>query len=155
MNKIGIGIDYNNICKDYNTVYLDRDNNDPATVGCMNKVMEWLRPFLSELIADRGYEIYRMNNSDALKLDEIVQKRFLFFSLEKEITLQSFVLETKATHYESLAQWAETSEEGLLVQNDEEGEGIYFYFSENSKVHQWLTENLKAFSLDEVPFEAR
>lgn len=155
MNKIGIGIDYNNICKDYNTVYLDRDNNDPATVGCMNKVMEWLRPFLSELIADRGYEIYRMNNSDALKLDEIVQKRFLFFSLEKEITLQSFVLETKTAHYESLAQWAETSEEGLLVQNDEEGEGIYFYFSENSKVHQWLTENLKAFSLDEVPFETR
>jgi len=155
MQKIGIGLDYSNICKDYNTVYLDRDNNDRATVGCMNKVMEYLRPLLSELIENFNYKINRINNTESLKLDEIVQKRFLFYSLEKEITLQTFILENESIGYESLVQWEQTSKEGLLISNDEEGEGVYFYCEADSKVHKWLLENLKAFSLDEVPFESR
>lgn len=155
MQKIGIGLDYSNICKDYNTVYLDRDNNDRATVGCMNKVMEFLRPFLAELIEKFGYKINRINNTESLKLDEIVQKRFLFYSLEKAITLQTMILENESQAYESLAQWEQTTKEGLLIANDEEGEGIYFYCETGSKVHEYLVESLKEFSLDEVPFEAR
>lgn len=155
MSKIGIGLDYSNICKDYNTVYLDRDNNDRATVGCMNKVMEFLRPFLAELIEKFEYKINRINNTESLKLDEIVQKRFLFYSLEKAITLQTMILENESQAYESLAQWEQTTKEGLLIANDEEGEGIYFYCEVGSKVHEYLLENLKEFSLDIVPFEAR
>jgi len=155
MQKIGIGLDYSNICTDYNTVYLDRDNNDRATVGCMNKVMEYLRPFMTELIQEFDYKINRINNTESLKLDEVVQKRFLFYSLEKEITLQTFILENESQMYESLTQWEQTSKEGLLIANDEEGEGVYFYCEAGSKVHEYLVESLKAFSLDEVPFEAR
>ena len=154
MNKIGLGLDFNNICTDYNTVYLDRDNDDPETVKCMKKVLRWFDSFLSELIEEFDYKIYRMHHEPALKLGEIVSKRFFFYSLEKELTSQTFILEKENSHYENIGEWAEKSTESLVIQNDEEGEGegIFFYVTENSKIHLWLLERLKDLSIDEIPF---
>ncbi len=155
MNKIGLSLDYNNICKDYNTVYLDRDNTDRDTVQCMRKVLDWFTPFLSQLLNHFDYKIYRLNNDSKLELGEIVRKRFFFYSLEKEIIAQTFILQKEFIHYDTLSQWHKESKESLLIQNDDEGEGIYFYFNENSQVHTYLLEKLKDFSLDEVPFEQK
>jgi len=153
MKKIGLGLDYSNICTDYNTVYLDRDNDDPETVKCMKKVLHWLNELLCEMIETFKYSIYRMNHKPALKLSEIVSKRFLFYSLEKALTAQTFILEKENIHYGSLTEWTTDSKESLLIQNDDEGEGMYFYVTENSKIHEWLLDKLKDFSLDEVPFK--
>ena len=153
MKIIGLGLDYNNICKDYNTVYLDRDNDDPQTVKCMKKILAWLDGFLGEMVEEFEYKIYRMNHESTLNLSEIVSKRFLFYSLEKALTAQTFIFEKAYTPYSNLAQWAANSKESLLVQNDDEGEGMYFYVAENSDIHAWLLDKLKDFSLDDVPFE--
>ena len=155
MNKIGLSLDYNNICKDYNTVYLDRDNTDRDTMQCMRKVMDWFAPFLTQLLSQFEYDIYRLNNDSKLALGEIVRKRFFFYSLEKEIIAQTFILQKEYTPYESLAQWGKTGEDSLLIQNDEEGEGVVFYVTKDSDVHTWLLEKMKDFSLDEVPFEQK
>ena len=152
MKKIGLGLDYNNICKDYNTVYLDRDNDDPATTACMRKVLKWFEVLLSELVENFHYNIYRMNQNTPVALSEIVKKRFFFYSLEKEIIAQTFILQKEAVAYNSLEDWAKKSEDSLLIQNDEEGEGVYFYLTENSEIHQWLLNKLSDCSLDEVPF---
>jgi len=155
MNKIGLSLDYNNICKDYNTVYLDRDNTDRDTMQCMRKVMDWFTPFLSQLLRHFDYGIYRLGNDSKLELGEIVRKRFFFYSLEKEIIAQTFILQAEYTHYDSLAQWGEKGENSLLIQNDEEGEGVTFYVSKGSDEHTWLLEKMKDFTLDEVPFEQK
>lgn len=152
MKTIGLGLDYSNICKDYNTVYLDRDNDDPETTACMRKVLKWFDAFLSKLLENFEYNIYRMNQDTPVDLGEIVKKRFFFYSLEKEIIAQTFILQRKDVAYSSLSDWAQNSEDSLLIQNDDEGEGVYFYFNENSKVHDWLIEKLIDYSLDEVPF---
>ena len=57
MKKIGIAVDYSNICKDYNTVYLDRDNTDPATTKCMKQVLAWTKGFISEILENFEYKI--------------------------------------------------------------------------------------------------
>ena len=155
MKKIGIGIDYSNICKDYNTSYLDRDNTDPATKKCMKQVLAWTQDFLSELLEEFGYKIHHLHSEIPVKVDDIASKRFLFYSLEKEITLQSYVIQKEYVEYESLAAWEIKSTEGILIQNDEDGEGIYLYVNENSKEYQWITDKLKDFSLDDVPFHAK
>jgi len=155
MNKIGIGVDYSNICKDYNTSYLDRDNTDPATSKCMKQVLAWSQTFLSEFLESFGYAMYHLHSASAVKIDEIASKRFLFYSLEKEITLQSYVIQKAYVQYESLKEWEKENSEGILIQNDEDGEGVYFYFDENSKEQQWIMDKLKDFSLDEVPFHAK
>ena len=152
MKKVGIGIDYSNICKDYNTSYLDRDNTDPATKKCMKEVLAWSQGFLSELLENFGYTMHHLHSSTPVKIDDIASKRFLFYSLEKEITLQSYVIQTEYVEYGSLTAWENESSEGILIQNDEDGEGVYLYFNEDSKEHQWITDKLKDFSLDEVPF---
>lgn len=154
MNKIGLGLDFNNICTDYNTVYLDRDNDDPQTIACMKKVLRWLDAFLLEMIEEFEYNIYRMNHKPALKLSEIVSKRFLFYSLEKELTAQTFILGKANIHYNNLSEWETNSKESLLIQNDDEGEGegIYFYVTEDSHIHKWILDKLKDLSLDEIPF---
>jgi hypothetical protein len=154
MKKTGIGIDYSNICKDYNTSYLDRDNTDPATKKCMKEVLAWAQGFLSELLENFGYDMYHLHSPTEVKIEEIASKRFLFYSLEKEITLQSYVLQKEYIQYDSLAAWEAKSSEGILIQNDEDGEGIYFYLNEDSDEYQWITNKLKDFSLDEVPFQA-
>jgi hypothetical protein len=153
MKKIGLGLDYNNICKDYNTVYLDRDNNDRETVQCMKNVMDWFNVFLAELMQTFNYELYRMNQNTPLPLKELVKKRFFFYSLEKEIIAQTFVLQEEDKNYDSLAHWSQSTVNTLLIQNDDEGEGVYFYFNEHSNIHKWLIEKLSDCSLDEVPFE--
>jgi len=153
MKKIGLGLDYNNICKDYNTVYLDRDNNDMETVACMKKVLNWFDEFFSDFLETFEYDVYRMNNSSVVALSEIVKKRFFFYSLEKEIMAQTFVFQKQSKAYDTLGEWSNNKDESLMVQNDEEGEGVYFYFNENSKIHEWLVNRLSDFSLDEVPFE--
>lgn len=152
MKKIGVNIDYGNICKDYNTVYLDRDNNDPATVGCMKKVLSWVDALLSEMMTTFDYNISRINHKPTLKLNEIVSKRFLFYSLEKAITEQSFIFQTEDTYHDSLNQWASNTSNTLLIKNDEEGEGLHLYFNENSEVHQWLIDKLGDI-LNEVPYK--
>ena len=152
MKKIGLGLDFSNICKDYNTVYLDRDNNDPATVKCMSKVMDWFNILLSELLETFEYKIYRINQDVSLPLKEIVQKRFFFYSLEKEMILLNFVLQKENIVHGSLSSWSKTTESSLLIKNDEEGEGVFFYFDEGSDIHKWLLEKLSDCSLDEVPF---
>lgn len=155
MKKIGIGIDYSNICKDYNTSYLDRDNNDPATKKCMKQVVSWTKNFLSELTENFEYNTYALSSDSTVKIDDIASNRFLFYSLEKDITLQSYVIQKEYAQYDNLAAWEIENNEGVLIKNDEDGEGIYFYFNENSQVHQWIVDRLKDFSLEEVPFQAK
>ncbi len=153
MNKVGLALDYNNICKDYNTVYLDRDNNDRDTVACMVKVMDFFKTFFNDLMQTFNYELYRLNQPNPLELREIVKKRFFFYSLEKEILAQTFVFQKEKMAYGGLSEWVVKGEDSLLIQNDDEGEGVIFYFIENSEVHKWLLEKLSDCSLDEVPFE--
>ena len=155
METIGIGIDYSNICKDYNTAYLDRDNKDPATVQCMRKILAWLDELLGEVIEKFDFKVYRPNNKPEVPLNELVSKRFLFYSLGKEITLQTYILHNENTYYATLPQWADESKESLLIQNVDEGEGIHFFMPKDSKIHQWLLERLKGFSLDEIPFSEK
>lgn len=152
MGIISIGIDYNNICKDYNTVYLDRDNDDKETVTCMRAVMAWTKSFLEALLAQFDYKIFMLNSASEVAIDEVASKRFLFYSLEKEITMQSFVLQkTYTKSYDNLHLWvADASEGSLLIQNDEEGEGLHLYLHKNSDEHLWIKDRLKDFSLDEV-----
>ncbi|CAA6811705.1 MAG: Unknown protein [uncultured Sulfurovum sp.] len=155
MKKVGIGIDYSNICKDYNTSYLDRDNNDPATTKCMREVLAWTKKFLSALLEKFDYTIHNLSSTIPVTIDNLAAKRFLFYSLEKEITLQSYVIQKEYMEYESLSSWETQNNDGLLIQNDEDGEGMYLYFKENSEVHQWIKDTLKTFSLDEVDFQAK
>jgi len=155
MGKIGIGIDYSNICKNYNTSYLDRDNTDPATTKCMKQVLAWSQGFLSELLENFGYNIHHLHSSTPVKIDDVASKRFLFYFLEKEITLQSYVIQKEYVEYESLGAWELDTNDSILIQNDEDGEGIYLYFNENSKEHQWITDKLKNFSLDDVSFPTK
>ena len=155
MKKIGVGIDYSNICKDYNTSYLDRDNNDPGTKKCMKQVLQWTKGFLSELLENFEYDTYALSSSSTVKIDDIASNRFLFYSLEKEITLQSYVLQKEYVEYGNIATWEAKNDEGVLIKNDEDGEGIYLYMNENSQVHQWIVDELKDFSLDEVPFPSK
>lgn len=150
MKKIGIGIDYSNICKGYNTAYLDRDNKDPATAKCMQQVVAWLNGLLSEFLETFGYNIYHLSSDAPVKVEEVASNRFLFYSLEKDITLQSYVMQKSYIPYDNSSAWVEESHEGVLIQNDEDGEGIYLYCNENSEEYRWMTQQLEAFSLDEV-----
>jgi hypothetical protein len=151
MKKIGIGIDYSNICKDYNTVYLDRDNTDPATKKCMKQVMSWMHAFLTDILETFDYKIHNLSSETAVKVDDVASKRFLFYSLEKEITLQSYVLQPEYVYYDAIVAWEMDSNESILIQNDEDGGGVYLFFHENSKFHEWVKSKLKDFSLDDVP----
>ncbi|PHS40997.1 MAG: hypothetical protein COB07_03115 [Sulfurovum sp.] len=154
MKKIGIGIDYSNICTDYNTSYLDRDNMDPATKKCMKQVLSWIKEFVAELLENYECQLHNLSSSTPVKIDDIASKRFLFYSLEKEITLQSYVMQKEYVEYESLAAWELDNNHSILVQNDEDGGAIYFYFNENSGVLDWIKNKLENFSLDEIPFQA-
>ena len=154
MKKIGIGIDYSNICKDYNTSYLDRDNTDPATKKCMKQVLTWSHDFLSELLEHFDYKIHHVSSSVPVKVDDVSSKRFLFYSLEKEIMLQSYTISKEYVEYESLAAWEADERDTILIQNEEDGGSVIFFVNENSKEQKWIMDALKAFSLDEVVFEA-
>ncbi|MFT5659552.1 MAG: hypothetical protein ACI9TV_000173 [Sulfurimonas sp.] len=155
MKKIGISIDYSNICKDYNTAYLDRDNLDPATSKCMKQVLSWSKVFLSALLENLDSSIHNLSSSTLVKVEDVASKRFLFYSLEKEITLQSYVIQKEYIEYESLSAWESETNDSILVRNDEDGGCIYIYFNENSSVRQWIENKLEDFSLDEVPFQAK
>ncbi|HQR74019.1 MAG TPA: hypothetical protein PLH07_05885 [Sulfurovum sp.] len=154
MNKIGIGIDYSNVCKDYNTMYLDRDNTDKETIVCMTQVVEWLKALLNEMVETYNYRIYRMNQDTPVAIEDVAHRRFLFYSLEKEMLMQTFVVQGNPIAYDTLTQWAENAQDGMLIQNDAEGEGLFFYLEENSPLHHWLKEKLNHFSLEDVPFDA-
>ena len=121
MKKIGISIDYSNICKDYNTAYLDRDNLDPATSKCMKQVLSWSKGFLSELLENLDSSIHNLSSSILVNVDDVASKRFLFYSLEKEITLQSYVIQKEYIEYESLGAWELETNDSILVRNDEDG----------------------------------
>lgn len=154
MKKIGVGVDYSNICKDYNTFYLDRDNKDPATSKCMKQVLAWTEKFISDLLKTFDYKVFNLSTSSAVKVGDIASKRFLFYSLEKEITLQSYVLQKEYVAYESLTAWELETNETVLIQNDEDGGSLYFFVNEGSAIHPWILDTLKDFSLDEVEFQA-
>ncbi len=154
MKKIGIGIDYSNVCKDYNTMYLDRDNTDKETIVCMTQVIEWLKVLLNEMVETYNYRIYRMNQDTPVAIEDVAHRRFLFYSLEKEMLMQTFVVQGSPIAYDNLTQWAENTQDGMLIQNDAEGEGLFFYLEENASLHHWLKEKLKHFSLEDVPFDA-
>ena len=155
MKIIGISIDYSNICKDYNTMYLDRDNTDPATSKCMKQVLSWSKSFLSDLLESFEYSLYHLSSSTLVEVDDIASKRFLFYSLEKEIMLQNYVVSKDYVEYGSLAAWEEENNGSILVKNDEEGGCVNFFVSEGSKEQQWIIDKLKDFSLDEVTFQAK
>jgi hypothetical protein len=155
MKKLGIVVDYSNICKEYNTVYLDRDNKDPATSKCMKQVLSWAENFLSELLEHFSYKLFNLSSNVNVEIDDVASKRFLFYSLEKEITLQSYVVQKEYKEYAGLSAWEMEEGETLLIQNDADGGCLYFYTQENSKELMWMKEKLHDFSLDEIPFEAK
>jgi DNA/RNA endonuclease YhcR with UshA esterase domain len=153
VKKIGVGVDYSNICKDYNTMYLDRDNLDPATAKCMKQVLAWTKNFLTELLDHFGYKIYNLSSEVPVSIEDIAAKRFLFYSLEKEITLQSYVISDKYIQYPMLSSWEAADNNSILIQNDEDGGAVYFYYKEGSKEQEWILSQLKDFTFDEIPFE--
>ncbi|MDF1875108.1 hypothetical protein JHD48_05125 [Sulfurimonas sp. SAG-AH-194-I05] len=153
MKKIGIGIDYSNICKDYNTSYLDRDNTDPATKKCMKKVMVWTNDFLSDLLKDFDYNLHNLTSTSLVSVENLASKRFLFYSLEKEITIQNYIAQKEYKEYKGLISWEQEENDAILIKNDEDGGAIYFYFNEDSRVKEWISTKLADFSLDEVPFD--
>lgn len=155
MDKIGIGIDYSNICTGYNTSYLDRDNNDPDTVGCMKKVVSWTQEFLTEFLDTFEYKIFKLNSLDIVPLSEVASNRFLFYSLEKEITLQNYIMQKEYIDHESIKGWKDNANDGVIVRNDEDGEGIYIYLNKSSKEYEWITNKLNNFSLDDIPFDLK
>lgn len=152
MGLVGIGIDYSNICKDYNTAYLDRDNTDPATNKCMKQVLTWTESFLSDLLKEFSYQLHNLNSSIPLKVSDVASKRFLFYSLEKEITLQSYVIDSVYNEYDGLAHWEQSRGKSILIKNDEDGGAIYLYLNSDSKELAWIQKRLQEFTLDEVPF---
>ncbi|HIC42727.1 MAG TPA: hypothetical protein EYO73_00050 [Sulfurimonas sp.] len=154
MKKIGLAVDYSNICKDYNTSYLDRDNLDPATKKCMKQVLTWTKAFIEELLEHFEYKLYKLSSDTSVKVDDLAAKRFLFYSLEKEITLESLIAHNEYKEYNSLGAWEAEDNDSILIQNEEDGGSIRFFFNENSGVGKWIEESLKDFSLDEVTFEA-
>lgn len=153
MKVIGISIDYSNICKDYNTVYLDRDNLDPQTTKCMKQVLTWSKGFLSSLLEHFELNLYNLSSSTPVKVEDVAAKRFLFYSLEKEITLQSFVIDNKYVQYDNVTTWESDNNNSVLIKNDEDGGCVSLYFNEGSKEHLWIMERLRNFSLDEVSLE--
>jgi len=153
MKIVGLGLDHSNICIDYNTMYLDRDNNDPATVKCMTSVLKFYEAFFTALSKEFNYELYRLNHDVLLPQKEMVKKRFFFYSLEKEITMQTFLLQSEPKVYDSIEAWSKDSKNSLVIQNDEEGEGVYFYCEENSNLHTWLEDKLSLYSVDTMAFE--
>jgi len=118
----------------------------------MNKVMGWFNIFLPELMEEFDYKLYRMTQDKIVPLKEIVKKRFFFYSLEKEILAQTFIFQKESIVFSNLSEWSKHGEDSLLIQNDDEGEGVYFYFVENSELHKWLLTKLSSYSLYEVPF---
>lgn len=152
MKKISIEIDYGNICLDYNTTYLDRDNTDPDTKKCMKKVMLWTKDFIATLVDNFEYKMYNLASNAPVKVDDVASKRFLFYSLEKEITLQSYVIQKEKVEYNLLNTWASQSKEGILIKNDDEGGCITVYLNEDSDVHTWIKTKLEGFPFDSIPF---
>lgn len=150
MDIIGIGIDYSNICKNYNTMYLDRDNTDYETKNCMKSVVSWMEQFLQDIKQEFNFNIYKFNSDSVVSVEEVASNRFLFFSLEKGITLQDYIMQKDFVQYSNLQDWSQNNN-GLLVKNDEEGEGVYFYLNENSPLHKWILKKLQDFSLDNAP----
>jgi hypothetical protein len=136
-----IEIDYAEICKEYNTAYLDRDNKDPATSKCMHDVKKTLLDLFEEFLEKFPYKIYRLNGTTTTH-DEIVSNRFLFYSLEKEITLQSFVIHTTSQAFSSQQEWIDTTDGGILIQNDEDGGCLYIYAHQDSPEQKWITQRL-------------
>lgn len=154
MSIVGIGIDYSNICKDYNTAYLDRDNTDPATKKCMKQVLTWSKQFLSEFLEEFKYGFHNLSSTTPVKVDDVAAKRFLFYSLEKEIMLQSYVIAKEYMNYESLATWEVNHNGSILIKNDEDGGSIFLFLEKDSLEYSWITQKLQNFSLDEVEFHA-
>ena len=150
-NLIGITIDYSDICKNYNTAYLDRDNTDPATTKCMKSVLAWVEGFVNDLLNDFNFNIYQLSSNTPLLTNEIASKRFLFYSLEKEITLQGFMMSSSHVKYSNYIEYIENSPASLLIQNDEEGEGLHLYMEEDSNLHKNIKSKLSDFTLDEAP----
>ena len=121
----------------------------------MKQVLTWTKEFLSKLLESYEGQLHNLSSSIPVKIDDVASKRFLFYSLEKEITLQSYVIQKEYVEYESLTAWELETNDNILIQNDEDGGSIYFFVNENSSEHQWITDKLKNFSLDEVPFQAK
>ena len=120
----------------------------------MKQVLSWTKEFLSDLLESYEGQLHNLSSSTPVTIDDVASKRFLFYSLEKEITLQSYVIQKEYVEYESLAAWESDNNDSILVQNDEDGGCIYVYFNENSSVLDWIKNKLENFSLDEVPFQA-
>jgi len=147
---VGFAIDYGTICTDYNTTYLDRDNDDPQTVACMRKILSFMKSLLEGVVSDLEMCISMLNHDKRLDIDDVASKRFLFYSLEKEITLQSFVLERTPVSYDSVGQWAQGAQTSILIQNDEDGEGVTLYCSKSSLAYTWLSKRLEEIQPDMV-----
>lgn len=143
MEYVKLSLDYSAICTNYNTTYLDRDNTDPDTTACMDKVLGFVKEFVKEIMAQFNYMIYRGNCLQELEISEVVSKRFLFFSLEKEITLQNYSFQTKPFEYLNEEQWLEKNENGILLLNEEEGESLMIYVEKGSRIHKWIIDNYK------------
>jgi hypothetical protein len=140
-NTAVLNLEYHSICKDFNTTYLDRDNTDHQTLQCMKKIMHVVDGLLLELLKNFDLAIYKPSSSQAVATTEVASKRFLFYSLEKAITLQSFSLQKEYFSYQNIDEWIDKNQEGLLLQNDEEGESLFIYVREGSRLHRWLMQH--------------
>ncbi|MEA3371775.1 MAG: hypothetical protein U9Q40_10585 [Campylobacterota bacterium] len=121
----------------------------------MKQVLTWANGFLTELVEAFGYSLHNLSSATSVAVGDVASKRFLFYSLEKEITLQSYVIDREYREYEGLADWEENNNDSLLIKNDEDGGAIYLFLNQESKEYQWIKDKLKDFSLDEVEFQAK
>ena len=140
-----ITIDYALLCPDFNTTYLDRDNTDPKTVACMHAIIDFFDELLDELKSCFDLSLYRVGHNEPQPNSALCTNRFLFYSLEKEITKQNFLLSKPFQPIDGIDDFFEKGIEGVFVTNDKMGEATYLYVDDSNKIGRWLLERLEQF----------
>ena len=133
-------------CKELDYIYQNSTNIEALT--CMNDIKEFLTKLVSMIKYNHNYKVFSMKDNLEVEYIDICDDKFLFYSSENALEKQEFFLNIDSNNNSiTFSQWYNNSKEGIVLENDEDGGGLYIHFNKNLISYEWLIKYLINFQI--------
>lgn len=138
-----IFIDFSkNFCNETTVIY--REDTNSKTETCKNNIIIFFKELLQNLQQKFNIEIFHIDSKEKIIDFFETAETFLFYSAENALEYQELLCTSFENKLDinSIDDIYLHDSNSLVISNDWDGDGLYFYINPDSDIYLWFLENL-------------
>jgi hypothetical protein len=121
-------------------IYREHIKTEADTMKSANAITKWVEDLCRQFENEHKYKVYSCGIQATVSFEELVRDDFLFYSIDDAQEYKEYLIAesgTIAKNYSDLNDWSAKNGNGIIISNDADGIGLYFYFNDSAVPCDW------------------